>query len=91
MHELMSFFKQPDQLVAGLYEKVVIVDSDKQVGQAYLISGLLKGIGIKQVMEYLDKTLEPSNPKNIVEKKGKLYILSALFDNFGRAMEPKIT
>lgn len=86
MHELMSFFEKPQALVADLYNKVTTVESVDQVGKSYLISGLLKGIGVSEVMTYLNKVLEPSENKNFIEKKGKLYVLSALLDNFGRAI-----
>lgn len=43
------------------------------------------------MLVYLTKVLEPSEPKNFVEKKGKLHILTALFDNFGRVLESRIS
>ena len=86
----MSFFDKPKVLVSELYTKVTTVESKDQIGKAYLLSGLLKGIGVSEVIIYLNKVLEPSEPKNFVEKKGKMYVLSALLDNFGRAIEPRI-
>ena len=56
----MSFFDNPKQLVAELYKKVTTVDSPDQVGKSYLISGLLKGIGVQELLVYLAKVLEPS-------------------------------
>ena len=42
----MSFFDNPKVLVGELYTKVTTVETDDQVGKAYLLSGLLKGIGV---------------------------------------------
>lgn len=51
---------------------------------------MLKGIGVSEFVIYLDKVLEPSENKNFIEKKGKLFVLSTLLDNFGRMIEPRI-
>ena len=57
MHELMSFFGKPKELVAEIYQRVVTLDNEHQIGQSYLLAGLLKGIGIKEMVTYLDKIL----------------------------------
>ena len=57
MHELMSFFEKPKDLIADLYKKVTTIDGAGQVGKSYLISGLLKGVGVGELLVYIDKVL----------------------------------
>lgn len=57
MPDLMSFFKQPSQLVDGIYCSIGQISDALQVGQAYLFSGLLKGIGRKESLVYLDRLI----------------------------------
>lgn len=49
----MSFFKNPDDLVAKIFEDIVKMDEKTQIGQSYLASGLLKGLGAKKTLSYL--------------------------------------
>lgn len=91
MNELMSFFKQPQELAKKLFEKIPTLDGPLQVGQSYLLSGLLKGIGTNEMLNYFSKLLEGyETAKTVQEKKGRLIMLKALLDNFGRILEPRI-
>lgn len=61
-----------------------------QVGQAYLFSGLLKGIGYRETQSYLDKILATTYvAKTRAEKLGRIHLLNALVQNFGRVVELK--
>jgi|JI61114C2RNA_FD_contig_111_63713_length_6981_multi_3_in_0_out_0_7 hypothetical protein len=91
MNELMSFFKEPAELVRKLFEKIPTLDGHLQIGQSYLMAGLLKGIGTNEMLNYFNKLLEGyENAKTPQEKKGRLFMLKALLDNFGRILEPRI-
>jgi len=91
MNELMSFFKEPLELVRKLFERIPSLDGHLQVGQSYLLAGLLKGIGTNEMLTYLNRLLEGyENAKTVQEKKGRLFMLKALLDNFGRILEPRI-
>lgn len=57
MPDLMSFFKQPLEIVHDIFVNIGTMKEDQQVGQSYLFTGLLKGIGYNQTQEYLDKTI----------------------------------
>lgn len=58
MNELMSFFKEPLELVRKLFEKIPTLDGHLQIGQSYLFAGLLKGIGTNEMLTYFNKLLE---------------------------------
>ena len=74
-----------------LYEKIPTLDGHLQVGQSYLLAGLLKGIGTNEMLNYFGRLLEGyENAKTPQEKKGRLVMLKALLDNFGRVLEPRI-
>ena len=61
-----------------------------QVGQAYLFSGLLKGIGYDQTQVYLDKIISQDYvTKTKPEKMGRIYLIHAMVENFGRVVEIK--
>ena len=50
-----------------------------QVGQAYLFSGLLKGIGYDQTQVYLDKIISQDYvTKTKPEKLGRIYLIHAM-------------
>ena len=51
--DLMSFFKNPEKIVENIFDNIKTESPEVQVGQAYLFSGLLKGIGYRQTQEYL--------------------------------------
>jgi hypothetical protein len=53
MPDLMSFFKNPDQIVSDIFHDIGKMNDKTQSGQAYLLSGLLKGLGSKLTMSYL--------------------------------------
>lgn len=53
MPDLMSFFKNPDQIIAKIFEDISTMDDKVQSGQSYLASGLLKGLGPKLTLSYL--------------------------------------
>ena len=53
MPDLMSFFKDPDQIVSKIFTEISKMDEKTQIGQSYLASGLLKGLGSKQTLSYL--------------------------------------
>jgi len=54
MPDLMSFFKDPDQIVSKIFTDLSKMDEKTQIGQSYLASGLLKGLGSKQTISYLE-------------------------------------
>ena len=59
-----------------------------QLGQSYLVSGLLKGLGHKKMMIYLNQIISKDYPsKSVGEKTGRIYLLKAFVDNFGRVIE----
>jgi hypothetical protein len=62
MPDLMSFFKQPDQLVSEIFAGVGKMKEREQGGQAYLAAGLLKGLGAKETMRYLERLLAEEYP-----------------------------
>ena len=41
----MAFFKKPEDTVKNIFESISKVEEKKQIGQSYLCTGLLKGIG----------------------------------------------
>lgn len=87
MPDLMSFFKQPTQIVESIYQNISTMTEELQVGQAYLFSGLLKGIGYRETQSYLDKILAPTYvAKTRAEKLGRIHLLNALVQNFGRVV-----
>lgn len=48
MPDLMSFFKLPLEIVDYIFNNISTMGSETlQIGQAYLFSGLLKGIGYR--------------------------------------------
>lgn len=61
-----------------------------QIGQSYLFSGLLKGIGYNETQSYLDKIIASTYvAKTKSEKLGRIYLINALVENFGRVVELK--
>lgn len=90
MPDLMSFFKNPDQIVAKIFEDISKMDEKTQSGQSYLASGLLKGLGSKQTMAYLEKLIDEEFPsKTKGEKFGRIFLFRAFIENFGRVIELK--
>ena len=57
MPDLMSFFKQPQEIVREIFSNISTMPEPQQVGQSYLFTGLLKGIGYATTQEYLAKTI----------------------------------
>lgn len=57
MPDLMSFFKNPDEIVAKIFEDISKMDEKTQTGQSYLASGLLKGLGSKKMLAYLERLI----------------------------------
>ena len=52
---------------------------EQQIGQAYLFSGLLKGIGYKETLAYVDRILASSYiTKTRAEKNGRIHLINAL-------------
>ncbi len=61
-----------------------------QIGQAYLFSGLLKGLGYSETQTYLDKIIiDTYVTKTKLEKSGRIHLIEALIENFGRVVEIK--
>lgn len=91
MPDLMSFFKKPLEIVDFIYNNIGTMASESlQVGQSYLFSGLLKGIGYAETQGYLDKIISNNYvTKTKSEKLGRIYLINALVENFGRAVELK--
>ncbi len=59
MPDLMSFFKEPKKLVEQIYIDLKTLPETSQLGQAYLAVGLLKGIGHRETIEYLERLISP--------------------------------
>lgn len=57
MPDLMSFFKEPKNLVEKIFVDIKTLPEATQLGQAYLAVGLLKGIGHRETVEYLERLL----------------------------------
>jgi hypothetical protein len=54
MPDLMSFFKKPEEIIESIFMNIGTMDQEYlQVGQSYLFTGLLKGVGYKKAQEYL--------------------------------------
>lgn len=53
MPDLMSFFKQPLDIVQDIFANIGTMKEEQQVGQSYLFTGLLKGVGYGAAKEYL--------------------------------------
>lgn len=88
MPDLMSFFKSPDQIVAKILEDISGYDEKKQIGQSYLLSGLLKGLGHKPTLIYLEKIISKDYPSKAKgEKSGRIWLIRAFIENFGRVIE----
>lgn len=87
MPDLMSFFKQPLNTVETIYNDIPTMAEGLQLGQAYLFAGLLKGIGYGETQRFLDRIIAPEyTAKTKGEKLGRIWLLSALVENFGRAV-----
>ena len=59
MPDLMSFFKNPEQIIDNIFINIGPMQETLQIGQSYLFSGLLKGIGYNFTQQYLDKIISP--------------------------------
>ena len=85
MPDLMSFFKEPLKLVQKIWLEINGLPESSQLGQAYLTVGLLKGIGHKKTMEYLDRLISEEHvTKTKSEKSARIYLLTAFIEIFGR-------
>lgn len=74
----MSFFKKPKEIIDNIFNTISSMKDEQQIGQAYLFSGLLKGIGYKETLEYLDKILSSTYAtKTRSEKNGRIQLLNA--------------
>lgn len=91
MPDLMSFFKEPLKIVESIYTNIGTMTPEwLQIGQAYLFSGLLKGIGYNETHGYLDRIISNEYvAKTKGEKLGRIHLINALVENFGRVMELK--
>ena len=88
--DLMSFFKEPELKVKNIFEEIGQMDEKKQVGQAFLFTGLLKGINASETMYYLEKVLDKDYPsKKRGDKVARLWMLLAFISNFGRMVQTK--
>lgn len=58
----MSFFKSPEKIVEKILEDISSFSDKKQIGQSYLVSGLLKGLGHKPTLSYLEKIISKDYP-----------------------------
>jgi hypothetical protein len=88
MPDLMSFFKNPEQIVEQIFLNIGTMQETLQIGQAYLISGLLKGIGYQHTQTYLNKIISPEYvTKTKAEKLGRIHLINAMVENFGRVVE----
>ena len=88
MPDLMSFFKQPLDLIENLFNSIGAMTTDSlQIGQSYLYAGLLKGVGYKETLNYIDKILASTYvTKTKQEKSGRIYLIHAMIENFGRVI-----
>ena len=79
MQDLMSFFKKPDDLVEQIFINIGTMKEEMQIGQSYLFSGLLKGIGYDQTQVFLDKIISPEYvTKTKPEKLGRIHLIHAM-------------
>ena len=91
MPDLMSFFKKPLELVDQIFLNIGTMKQEMQIGQAYLFSGLLKGIGYEQTQVHLAKVISKDYiTKTKGEKMGRVYLIHAMIENFGRVIEIKV-
>ena len=91
MPDLMSFFKEPEKIIKRIFESMGGLEDQLQVGQSYLAAGLLKGIGAKETIKYLDIIISSEYvSKTKSEKTGRCSLLNAFIDNFGRVVELRI-
>lgn len=87
MPDLMSFFKNPDDIVSKIFEDISKMDEKTQSGQSYLASGLLKGSGSRQTIVYLEKLISQDYPnKTKGDKFGRILLFRAFIENFGRVI-----
>jgi hypothetical protein len=64
-------------------------NTDTQRGQGYLISGLIKGLGVGVVeSESIFKLFEDTEKKDNTYKTAILYIFYGLQENLGKLFEP---
>ncbi|EGR27417.1 hypothetical protein IMG5_195990 [Ichthyophthirius multifiliis] len=95
LYDLMNFFENSPALIEKTVQNLPFEPTYEQKrGQAYLISGLLKGLGIAQfealnMFKYLE-TDSLDQKKDIPQKESRLLLLQALLDVFGRLFEPYI-
>ena len=88
MPDLMSFFKEPKKLVEQIYFDLKSLPEANQLGQSYLACGLLKGIGHRETVEYLERLQSSENiTKTRPEKTVRIYFLTAFVEIFGRFVE----
>ncbi len=74
----MSFFKEPIKIIDIIYQDMPTFEPHLQLGQAYLATGLLKGLGYQETLKYLDMTIGPAYvSKTVPEKYGRLALLNA--------------
>lgn len=88
----MNFFENASGLIEktllGLpYEPTIV----QKKGQAYLIAGLVKGLGVAyieklNIFRYIDDDLETK--KDVQQKEAVLILVTCLIDVLGRVFEP---
>lgn len=78
MPDLMSFFKKPKEIINDIFLNIGTLPEVQQVGQSFLLTGLLKGIGYETTQEYLAKTISSDYiTKTKPEKAGRIYLIHA--------------
>ena len=80
MPDLMSFFKEPLKIVENIYNNIGTMTPEwLQIGQSYLFSGLLKGIGYNETQGYIDKIIANDYvAKSKGEKLARIHMINAL-------------
>ena len=93
LSELLIFFEKPADLAKSLIDTVIVTSKDISLrrGAAYITSGIIKGLGIKnleslKVLEFLNEKIP--NQKEIHVKEGCLLLIQALLNTMDKLLEP---
>ena len=90
----MAFFEDPVQVIQNAMTNLQEASHiDDKRGQAYLIAGLTKGLGVDYVnklklFDYIQQSMEGKTSKSV--KESVLVLLEALLEIYQRLLEPYI-
>lgn len=75
-------------MVEQIFVDIKTLPENTQLGQAYLAVGLLKGIGHRETVEYLERLLSTEMiTKTRQEKTARIFLFTAFVEIFGRFVE----